>query len=70
MDVSVDEKGILEKSIVTVKSGEKKNSWEVDGITGATISSRAIGDILAASTKKWVPLLYRQQEKFKEVNNE
>ena len=38
--------------------------WEVDGITGATISSRAIGNILGESTAKWVPLIYQQKETF------
>ncbi|MBT8189261.1 MAG: FMN-binding protein [Bacteroidia bacterium] len=44
--------------VVTVKSGAKKNKWELDGITGATISSRAIGDIIGASTEMWLPVIY------------
>lgn len=47
----------LKHTIYTVKSGKKENPWEVDGITGATISSRAIGDILGKSTQKWAPLI-------------
>ncbi|MBZ0269857.1 FMN-binding protein [bacterium] len=43
--------------IVAVKHGEKHNAWEIDGITGATISSHAIADILAASTARWAPLI-------------
>jgi len=37
----------------------------VDGITGATISSRAIGNIVSASTQYWVPLAYGHQEDFR-----
>ena len=29
--------------IKTVKHGSKKNPWEIDAISGATISSRAVG---------------------------
>jgi len=54
----------VKNTIVTVKQGTKENSWEVDGITGATISTRAIGDIIGASTQQWVPLLYQNQEAF------
>lgn len=43
--------------IVAVKHGEKTNAWEIDGITGATISSHAIADILAGSTARWAPLI-------------
>jgi electron transport complex protein RnfG len=54
----------LKQPIVQVKSGKKENAWEVDGITGATISSKAIGDLLADHTNYWIPLLYRNLEVF------
>lgn len=47
-------------SIKTVKSGTKTEPWQIDGITGATISSRAIGDILDNSTKKWLPIIQKR----------
>ena len=50
--------------VITVKNGAKENPWEVDGITGATISSRAIGDIIGTSTTQMVPLIYNNQEIF------
>jgi len=63
LDVSLNEEGTaLKNRVVPVKSGTKENPWEVDGITGATISSRAIGNILGNSTEKWVPLIHDQQE--------
>lgn len=58
LDVSLDNEGKLKNKVVTVKQGEKKNPWEIDGITGATISSRAIGNIIGASTAEVVPVLY------------
>lgn len=45
--------------IVTVKQGEKTDPWQLDGITGATITSEAIGNILNISAGIWVPLLER-----------
>jgi len=50
--------------IVTVKQGEKKNPWELDGITGATITSEAIGNILNTSATRWVPILERDALEF------
>jgi electron transport complex protein RnfG len=59
LDVSLKEDlSGLKNRVIPVKFGQKENPWEVDGITGATISSRAIGNILGESTEKWVPLIY------------
>ena len=62
LDVSLnDDFSTPRNTITTVKAGHKKNPWEVDGITGATISSRAIGHILAASTRQMVPLIFKNK---------
>jgi electron transport complex protein RnfG len=62
LDVSLtDDFSAPRNTIITVKAGHKKNPWEVDGITGATISSRAIGNILAASTRQTVPLIFKNK---------
>ncbi len=47
----------LANDVVTVKNGEKSQKWEVDGITGATISSRAVGKIINESGQFWMPVL-------------
>jgi electron transport complex protein RnfG len=49
LDVSLAPEGRLSNAIVAVKSGQKTRSWEVDGITGATISSKAIARLLNES---------------------
>jgi electron transport complex protein RnfG len=54
----------LKNAVVPVKSGEKQEAWEVDGITGATISSRAIGNIIGASTARWLPIIYKNKDAF------
>jgi len=56
LDVSVRGDGsALANPIVPVKHGEKTKPWEVDGITGATISSVAIAALLDRSAEYWVP---------------
>ncbi|PSL01707.1 FMN-binding protein [Cecembia rubra] len=55
----------IENKVAPVKQGSKANPWEVDGITGATISSRAIGHIIGESSSIMIPLIYSQLEKFK-----
>lgn len=63
MDVALNDSGDEKvNTIATVKSGTKQNAWEVDGITGATISSRAIADILDKSTDQWAPIIRQQIE--------
>ena len=58
LDVSLSNNGKLKNKVITVKQGEKQSPWEIDGITGATISSRAIGNIIGTSTTELVPMLY------------
>lgn len=53
-------------AIVTVGQGEKVEPWEIDGITGATITSEAIGTILNESANAWVPVLERDSSAFRE----
>jgi len=57
--------GTLLNSIVTVKQGEKTEAWQIDGITGATITSEAIGNILNESANTWVPVLERNSTAFR-----
>jgi Na+-translocating ferredoxin:NAD+ oxidoreductase subunit G len=52
-------KAALAHPIVAVKHGTKKNPWEVDAISGATISSRAIGRLLNKSTQQILPVIQR-----------
>lgn len=58
LDVRLSEnQSKLRRSIVTVKSGEKTDPWQIDGITGATISSQAIGRILNQSANNRLPVI-------------
>jgi len=55
----------LANTIRTVKPGEKANPWEIDGITGATISSLAVGRGLDASAARWLPALRARIDDFR-----
>ena len=61
--LTVDNDALL-NPIVTVKQGQKTEAWQLDGITGATITSDAIGKILNASANTWVPVLKKNSQAF------
>ena len=65
MDVSLnDKKDKLKNNITTVKHGEKKQSYEIDGITGATVTSRGVGNILNTSANEWMPVIQKNIDSF------
>lgn len=47
----------VEPGVVMVKHGTKSHANEIDAISGATISSRAVTGILKKSLARWRPLL-------------
>ena len=51
----------LAHRIVAVKSGKKQNAWEVDSISGATISSVAVAKALDRSMQRMAPLIQRHR---------
>ena len=56
----------LAHPIELVKPGAKTAPWQIDAISGATITSSAIAQMLARSTARWVPELYRELYKIRE----
>jgi electron transport complex protein RnfG len=66
LDVSLDGAGAAPlHPVQSVKHGEKQHPWQVDGITGATISSVAIATILRNSTAWWIPRIRRSLDDFR-----
>lgn len=49
------EQNALENAIVTVKHGKKTEPWQIDSISGATVSSRAVGKALNISAQYLLP---------------
>ena len=65
LDVKLNGRGdALLNPIEVVKPGKKLHAWQIDTISGATISSRAVGNILHASTRQWLPVIANQREVF------
>lgn len=54
----------LANTVVAVKHGEKTHPWQVDGITGATISSVAVSKIFAESASFWLPRIRKNLDAF------
>lgn len=48
-----------------VKKGQKADAWQVEGITGATISSRAVVRIIDASAAELIPIIEKNLDVFK-----
>ena len=58
LDARVDmNKMALVNPIVTVKHGAKQHPWEIDAISGATISAKAVGKALNQSAQSLLPKL-------------
>ena len=50
---------LIVNPIEMVKEGKKTDPWQVEAITGATVSSRAIATILHNSTAFAVPVIVK-----------
>lgn len=62
LDASLNAAGEVANPIKTVKNGKKENPWEIDGISGATITSTAVGNALQESTGRLLPLLAKHRD--------
>ncbi|MHB1358317.1 MAG: FMN-binding protein [Rhodocyclaceae bacterium] len=58
----------LAHAIVTVKHGSKTQPWEIDAITGATITSRAVGRAINDSAQLLLPRIVPHLSALKENN--
>lgn len=54
------ERSALAHTIVTVRHGKKVEAWEIDAISGATVTSRAVGKALNDSAQRLVPVMQQQ----------
>jgi electron transport complex protein RnfG len=68
LDASLTDDGAaMKNTIVTVKHGTKQHPWEIDAISGATISSNAVGKALDRSAQALVPLVQKHLKGFEEA---
>jgi Na+-translocating ferredoxin:NAD+ oxidoreductase subunit G len=65
LDVRLNEDGTrLAHPIEFVKPGAKAEAWQVDGITGATISSRATAMMIGESAAHWISRIESRMNDF------
>jgi len=60
LDASLNAVGdALANAIVAVKAGTKSEAWQIDSISGATVSSVAVGKGLDKASQRLVPIIMR-----------
>jgi electron transport complex protein RnfG len=57
----------LANAVKVVKHGTKQNAWEIDAISGATVTSKAVGRGISESARKLLPLLVPNLDKLKAI---
>jgi len=68
LDVSLTAAGdALAHAIVAVKHGTKTDPWQIDAISGATISSKAVARMLNESTTAMLPTISARLERLRET---
>ena len=55
-----NDKNALNNEIITVYHGKKTHPWQIDAISGATISSKAVGKAINNSARQVLPQLFSQ----------
>ena len=55
----------LNNPIIAVRHGKKENAWEIDAISGATISSKAIARMVNQCAQTMAPVIKSNLEKIK-----
>jgi len=65
LDVRLDASGVnVANPIEWVAAGQRVNRWELDGITGATVTCLAVAEMLRDATSVWVPKLAARRQDF------
>ncbi|KPJ96055.1 MAG: hypothetical protein AMJ53_01500 [Gammaproteobacteria bacterium SG8_11] len=54
----------LEHPLELIKNTKNTQAWQIDAITGATVSSQAVVSILNRSLAFWLPQIAKQKERF------
>ncbi|MBF0255830.1 MAG: FMN-binding protein [Gammaproteobacteria bacterium] len=68
LDARLDGEGKqLANPIVTVKHGKKQEQWQIDAISGATVTSRAVGKAINDSAQRMLPLLQPRLDEIRQI---
>ena len=67
LDLALDAAGAaLAREVELARPGQPREPWHIDGITGATVSSRAVARIVTAAAEAWAPALRARLESLEE----
>ena len=67
LDVRLDASGeALAHAVALARPGRQRRPWQIDGISGATVSSRAVARIVGEAAARWAPLLGPALERVEE----
>lgn len=66
LDVRLADNGALLNPIELVKPGSKTHSWQIDAISGATISSKAISKMIGEHAAMQLPIIQNNQHLIRE----
>ena len=61
------DKGSVARTAEAVKHGNKTNPWEVDAISGATITSRAIANGIRETTARLLPIIAQHLDELEAI---
>jgi len=59
----------LEHDIVAVRHGRKQHAWEIDAISGATVSSKAVAKAINRSAAQLLPVVRAKLKQFTEPSD-
>ncbi|NQV72148.1 FMN-binding protein [bacterium] len=65
-----DERNATEGPLELIKQGTNLSAWQIDGISGATISSKAITDILNSSNEVVLKAIHARLDQLRAPTNE
>lgn len=54
----------IEQAVEVIKPAEPRKVWQINAISGATVSSKAVANIINQSTGHWLPAIMQQREIF------
>ncbi|MDA1014826.1 MAG: FMN-binding protein [Planctomycetota bacterium] len=57
-------KSALAHPVEFVKPNKKRLEWQIDGMSGATVTSSAIAEMIGKSTAKWIPRVHQHRSDF------
>ncbi|MFC1747608.1 FMN-binding protein [Pseudomonadota bacterium] len=64
LTIAVSSASLGAETVEVVKATQRRESWQINAISGATVSSKAVANILSESISYWLPKILRQQDVF------